>query len=430
MKTVRYLTAFFLLAAISIAAENQDIRHMQSIRKNSHPIRAVFVDSHGVKWFGTSRGLYRFDNTNWSYYSNTNYLAGNEVYALTFEANDGGNALWVATDGGVSVLSFDANGVSASKSYTSEDGLLNNKVIDVAVGPHGAKFFATAGGLNWFHGGKMDTIEYDDYYSYIFDSGIRDLHMYADTLYLAQDGGIGRLVAGVDAVSGASRWDGAYGISPFSTDIRSSLVKGERMQYFATDAGVETHEGYFAKQGWDLISTDQGLVNNEVICMAEDAQGGLWVGTRGGVSHLDMGIWSSYTTADGLINDTVFSIAFDPDGSVWFATAGGVSWLRNGVFRDFIAAVEDQAANTVEFGLFYRADEKALRLTYTLEKNVAVHARLFDNSGSLIACWNDLPSGTGRHEHSLKLKNGCLPGVYILQLSQGNSYSSQKLIIE
>ena len=150
--------------------------------------------------------------------------------------------------------------------------------------------------------------------------------MFGDTLYMAQDGTIGRMVSGVDGITGASRWgegpNPSYGVSPYSVDIKCILVLGEDQQYYGTDVGVETHSGYDGQENWGLINTDSGLIHNEVISITEDGEGGLWFGTTGGFSHLAMGVWTSYTRADGLASDTVNDIAFDPEGSVWLGTQG------------------------------------------------------------------------------------------------------------
>jgi sugar lactone lactonase YvrE len=54
--------------------------------------------------------------------------------------------------------------------------------------------------------------------------------------------------------------------------------------------------------------------------------GALWFGTEGGgAARFDGGATEVFRTGDGLINDFVFDIYVEPSGVVWFATNGGVT---------------------------------------------------------------------------------------------------------
>ena len=237
----------------------------------------------------------------------------------------------------------------------------------------------------------------------------------------------------MDGISGASRWDGDYGVSPFSNDIKSIKVKGEDIQYFGTEVGVETHTGYLGKDGWDLFSTNEGLVNNEVISIAEDPDGGMWFGTLGGASNLSDGVWTSYNTADGLLNDTVYDIGFDLDGSVWFGTGAGACRLKDGVFQDFITAVPDQNASGMQLHLAYNHSTETIHLTYHLLAPASVSARLYNMSGMLVDAWMDLPSMAGEHRVELAFPHSpgmdSMEGIYVVQLFQGNRFCSKKMLI-
>ncbi len=426
---------FLLLMGLSITASNQDSRYLESIQEGAFVVKAVYVDSEGVKWFGTNRGLCRYNDLSWRYYTDVDHLAGDQVNALTFEQTENGRELWVATTEGVSVLAFDADGVTGSTSYTPEAGLLNKDVADIVVDSHHGKFFGSADGITWFHDGTMDSILFSGNYLYMYGTPVRQMDMYGDTLYVAQDGGIGRFVSGVDGITGASRWgdEPSYGVSPYTRNIRSVMVKGEEIQYFGTDVGIETHTGYFAKDNWDLLTTDNGLVNDDVISIAEDINGGLWFGTYGGVSNYADGVWMSYTTADGLLNDTVYDIDFDLDGSVWFATGSGACRLRDGIFEDFITALPDRKFSSIEFRAYYNEASLSINLSYELTRAVHVSARLYNTSGMLTAAWEDLPSFPGLQGVELPLNMDSTPesrqGLYVLQLIQGSSSVARKLMI-
>jgi len=418
---------------MAISASNQDTNRMGSLKEGVFVVKAVYVDSDGIKWFGTNRGLCRYDDLTWTYYTDEDHLVGNAVNALSFEAMEEEQGLWVATSQGISWVSFDEIGVTGSIGYTTDDGLLENDVSDIAQDSRGGKFFGSEGGITWFHTDTMEHLLYVEYYSNMFNKPIRQMDTYNDTLYIAQDGGIGRLISEVDGISGASRWEKDYGITPFSDNIRSVKVNGIDKQWFGTDVGVEIHKGYSAKKNWELLSTADGLVNDDVISIAEDADGGLWFGTFGGVSHFYNETWTSYTTADGLLNDTVYDIAFEQDGSVWMATGAGACKLKDGTFQDFIVAVPEISAANHQFTALFNPATQSIHLAYQLDKPAPASVRLYNTSGMLVGAWTGLSSQAGENQVELpftgQARGGPMQGIYVIQLIHGNQSGTKKLVI-
>ncbi|MBK9593301.1 MAG: hypothetical protein IPO32_17985 [Crocinitomicaceae bacterium] len=66
-----------------------------------------------------------------------------------------------------------------------------------------------------------------------------------------------------------------------------------------------------------------GLGNNLVLDIDEDADGNLWFATAGGISKFDGKTFTNYTTAQGLSHNFATSIMFDHNGDLWIATDGG-----------------------------------------------------------------------------------------------------------
>jgi signal transduction histidine kinase/ligand-binding sensor domain-containing protein len=74
-----------------------------------------------------------------------------------------------------------------------------------------------------------------------------------------------------------------------------------------------------------------GLTSNRFSYHAlwEDRQGNLWLGTEdGGVIRCRDGVFSSYTTREGLPDNSVTRIDEDAAGTVWFFTKGGLAQWR------------------------------------------------------------------------------------------------------
>jgi ligand-binding sensor domain-containing protein len=85
-------------------------------------VNAIAIDATGNKWFGTWRGVSKFDGTNWTTYNTSNSgLAVNGVMAI---AVDDSNNKWFGTWRGVS--RFD--GMNWTTYDTSNSGLADNDV--------------------------------------------------------------------------------------------------------------------------------------------------------------------------------------------------------------------------------------------------------------------------------------------------------------
>ena len=97
--------------------------------------------------------------------------------------------------------------------------------------------------------------------------------------------------------------------------------------WLGTDgAGVLRHAG----DRFVTWTVTDALCSDLVMAVAADARGDLWLGTYGnGVCRFDN--MAVLTTLDGLPNNTVWCAATAPDSSLWFGTTGGLVHVRNGV---------------------------------------------------------------------------------------------------
>lgn len=85
---------------------------------------------------------------------------------------------------------------------------------------------------------------------------------------------------------------------------------------------------------WDM--TNSPLPSTTVTALAEDLDGGLWVGTDWGLCHFDGQDWEVYQAGtSGLPENSVNGLAVDASGRVWIATDGagvvvydGIGWTN------------------------------------------------------------------------------------------------------
>ena len=115
-----------------------------------------------------------------------------------------------------------------------------------------------------------------------------------------------------------------------------------------TQNGLACRDG----QNWKMFTTRDGLSENTVRAIAEDAEGNFWVGTEGrGLNYFKDGKFISYQqTEDGLPGNDISALYLDKDGVLWVGTAGhGLAQFRNGKWARFSTARGGLASNSIGY---------------------------------------------------------------------------------
>ena len=108
--------------------------------------------------------------------------------------------------------------------------------------------------------------------------------------------------------------------------------------WFGTiDKGLARYDG----DSLHYFTMDDGLPDNTVVSIAEDANGLLWLGTHNGLSNYDGETFTNFTTDDGLSHFRVSHVFIDSKNQLWVGSWGGVSRLQEGAFVDFPLPIPD-----------------------------------------------------------------------------------------
>ncbi|MES2701800.1 MAG: two-component regulator propeller domain-containing protein [Bacteroidota bacterium] len=83
------------------------------------------------------------------------------------------------------------------------------------------------------------------------------------------------------------------------------------------------------------LGVDDGLVQSQATCMAQDRLGHLWIGTLGGLSRYDGKSFANFTVRNGLLNNTVRAVAADAVGNIWIGTPVGISQYNGKTFTNY-----------------------------------------------------------------------------------------------
>ena len=265
----------------------------KSIPKTS--INAVLNDQNGQMWLGTSDGLYQLDpvtgniKNHRSDASMPNSLSYNTVFSL-FQDRSG--LIWVGTyGGGVNKLNTHKHHfTNIRKSVEGMNGLQNDFVYAFSQDVNGKIWIGTDDGLDVlnFGTGQVSHFHHDKY---------PDL----------------RLIRSIMRDTKGLLWVGTSGNGLFTIDDRDD--KNVKIQQFR----------------YNPIITD-GISSDYIMCLLEDRDNNVWVGTTRGLCVLSpenresrsFRIYNKSSLApSGLPENHIRALFEDRNGKLWIGTYGG-----------------------------------------------------------------------------------------------------------
>lgn len=241
-------------------------------------VRAIFADRTGQLWVGTQEGLNRFQNGRWTPFPLRAGLASQDVLAL---GDDRAGNLWIGTPHGL--WRWRQGNWTL---FTAADGLADDYIRSLHEDRAGNLWIGTRRGLARWQNGQFTTYT-------LLDGLANDL---VGALCESRDGGL---------------WIGTLG----------------GLSYFK--------DGQFTNYVSELSS-------EVVIALHEDAGGGLWIGTHGGgLNYFKAGRFAQFTVKDGLPDDVIYQILEDAQGQLWLSG-------NKGIWRVSRQALEMRAANPAQ----------------------------------------------------------------------------------
>ena len=300
-------------------------------------IRCLVADGSGALWVGTASGLTRVKDGRARSFGVSDGLAAGAVRAAVI-SSDG--RLWVLTTGGLAVGSV--SGVEAAKirfkSFRQGDGV-DGGVVALAADERGGMWVGTTRGLSHVVGEQVEAGP-----GMTLGVGVEAVATArgdASVLVVASGAGLMRVKDGVATMLAKREAMPAGG-------VRSLLVLNDGVWAAGRDSVSVVRSGETVK-----FVAGVGLPGTQVITMTGDAQGGVWIGTNGGVARFVGGRME--TMADAREKDGVAALAIfeDREGEMWLGTeTAGVEVLRKRTFEllQTSTGLEDDAATSVMQG--------------------------------------------------------------------------------
>ena len=294
-------------------------------------------------WFLTEAGIVSFDGAKWTLHNKNRKVTATDMKDVVYDFSSYGPELWIASPMGATVVSTPVDAKSGATTYYLDNSKITSEnVLAVAVGEKEMRWFGTDKGVSVFKSKQWLTNNYDRKYP---EGSFKDFPITAmatsvdgDTLYAGtMGGGVLRVFRNdVDAVSGASEYAAWGPILMPSDSVYSIHISTEGTQWFGTNRGVAKHTGFKTLEGWIIITSADGLVDDFVQAINSDSRGNIYFGTKNGLSVFDGTKWTSYKTEDGLAGNSILTIAVDKKDVVWLGTDNGVThFYKNGKFVSY-----------------------------------------------------------------------------------------------
>ncbi len=321
-------------------------------------VQTIVQDHLGFLWVGTQNGLFRFDGNRFQSYFHGNGLPSSEICSL-HESADG--VLWVGTRDGV--IRFKNNHFEPIAAPSDYEVWGHSAITS---GPGNEVYVGTTHGL-LVGQRRKDGSEYEWQFQNALQLTGRILSVAWSTapaeLWIAGEAGVfcrrdGQIFAfGPAQGVPQERWDKVYVDRDSNVWLRAPgrLLVRHRGHIRFVDAGeglpknteygdltitktgtliIPTDVGLVirSRNGWDMVTSRNGLMSDSTRVAFEDREGSLWVGLSGsGLNHwLGYGQWESWTQSEGLSNNAIDSIQRDLSGVLWAGTDHGLNFLSPG----------------------------------------------------------------------------------------------------
>src|SRR5262245_7148657 len=250
-------------------------------------VTTILQTRDGYLWLTTRDGLVRFDGIRFTVFDKGNTKGINSTrFSVLFEDRAGN--LWAGTqDGGVTM-----NRAGQFVTFTTRDGLLDDRVVGVQEDESGAILVLTRKGIARFSEGKFSSQT-----PYVEPFAVHGESEVLSELWHTDDNGLHRIAHGR-----TFNYDLRDGLS--SRNVLAISEDRHGVLWVATaDKGLNRiQDGKFT-----IYRVDQGLpANVKTARVLEDRKGNLWMPLpAGGLGRLAGGQFTAYNDDNGFTNDRV-----------------------------------------------------------------------------------------------------------------------------
>ncbi len=280
----------------------------------SRTVLSLAEDREGSLWIGTDSGLDRLRDTKLVTLTTNDGLAGNATSSVA-QTNDGD--IWIWSDGGGLTRLREGKATV----YTVADGLASNTAGTLYPARDGSLWIGSRVGLSHFQNGKITAYRGEGKLSNVFISAVCEddesliVATSALQLYRFRDGALTPYT--LEGKSTPFTAPGAYFFTAYR-DRKGTL-------WFGLATGNPTPGGLYRAEGGKVVR--QKEIGFSVNSVYDDGQGSLWLtGSEPGITRFDpaTGKVTRYTRQQGLYDNDVICVLSDAQENLWMSSARGI----------------------------------------------------------------------------------------------------------
>ncbi|MBI1288075.1 MAG: T9SS type A sorting domain-containing protein [Flavobacteriales bacterium] len=265
----------------------------------NNTVLAIKIDQVGNKWVGSTSGISKFDNTEWT--TNGTHIHPYTNDGIAFESN---NHLWLAPSVSQTTL-CDLNDTCYLYPLPSSSlGVYNGRVVAVDSSDN-----------IWLGGGASElgkVLKYDGSTWTLYDDteiNIANCIAIDDSQHVWIGGG-GRVC----------KFDGnTWTLYPVQNSVNDIAIDDNDTKWLATSSGLVKFDSVMTT----FNTANSDIQSNLVKAVTIDLMGNKWLGTDYGLAKFNDTSWTFYTTSNSdLPSNNIISLATGLDGRIWVGTSG------------------------------------------------------------------------------------------------------------
>jgi ligand-binding sensor domain-containing protein/serine phosphatase RsbU (regulator of sigma subunit) len=405
-----YISRIFLLLVFiflhnGIQAQSPKFESYKILKnKKNVEVNTIFQDDKGFIWLGTNYGLVKYDGVDFQLFTTKDSLSDNTVSTIN---EDGKGNLWIGHKSGkisiykaktitkfnpeeglskqeVSSFFIDKNNILWFSTYgegvyyysgknrkrlyniSTDNGLIDNYVYDIAQDNDSILYFATDKGISVYNSKKKEFIENITSSDGLPDNIVKHLIINNNDLWISmEDGGICKYSLSDKTFSLINNWE--FG------SVNSFICITDKELWVSTKRKGVVKINYDENNAiwYTVYNKKNGLPDTRTNTVFKDRENNIWIGSRNGLSLRKNNNIEFLNEKDGFTIKDIFSFVIDDLGNYWIASQQGLYIVSKGkmgeinqklLFYDpenpysFISLYKDQIGNiwagTYGYGVF------------------------------------------------------------------------------
>jgi ligand-binding sensor domain-containing protein/signal transduction histidine kinase/CheY-like chemotaxis protein/AraC-like DNA-binding protein len=279
-------------------------------------VTAISQDKSGFMWFGTRKGLFRYDGTRLKMiekdYTDQTFFNSNDINGIHIDSK---GLIWVATSAGLSTFNPEKNIIKNFPIDPSDGSSTSSNVITCVQEMNSDEIWiGTDKGLDIYNPGSKTfrhILHNPSLKASLSSNSILSLYQSADaTIWVGTENGLNKLLK-----------------SPSEDKYQFKVY-----QHHTDNAN--------------------SIINNQVNVLQEDKKGNLWVGTSNGLDYLDVAtdtfLHFSKKKENSFTNELIRAMTIDWNGRLWVGTYDGINVIDTNSAVEHIKHEPDVPSSLVD----------------------------------------------------------------------------------